>query len=137
MCKYLCSLIFLFYTVLIFGQQKLNYSDQLIQEMATEVYNGCPQYITDGHLKLYKQELEKISIIKIERGNKDQKFLITNRLSSLHLKNKCNPNLKYDTGDSFDPKKFNALKYFFPINKDVKATYILVDDTHYVIRIER
>lgn len=137
MNKYLCSLLFLFSTVFIFGQQKLDYSTQLIREMATEVYKNCPQYLTDEHLNIYKQQFDKISIIKIERGSKDQNFLITNRLSSLQLKNKCNPNLKYDKGDSFDPKKFNALKYFFPIEKDAKTTFILVDDTPYVIRIER
>lgn len=137
MYKYLATSILLLLAGSIFGQQKLNYSDELIKEMATEVFKDCPQYTTDEYINLYKKRFEKVSIIKLERGAKKQDILITKRLSSIGLKNKCNTELKRDSGDSFDPDKFNILKYFFPINKDVKATYILVDNTNYVIRIER
>ncbi len=137
MYKYLATSILLLLAGSIFGQQRLNYSDELIKEMATEVFKDCPQYLTNEYIDLYKKRFAKVSIIKLERGAKKQDIFITKRLSAVGLKNKCNSNLKYDIGDSFDPDKFNVLKYFFPINEDVKAVYILVDNTHYVIRVER
>lgn len=114
-------------------QIKLNFSDEKVNELAKEVYQDAEQYLTDQHLKSYKEFLNRIEIIEvskeeIEKGNYPL-------ISKLILVSKYNNAIDYDKGPDFNIYNFNPLKYFWIIKKDGSSDYIRIYGENYLIRL--
>lgn len=118
-----------------FGQTefRLDPNQSRVQEWANEVYRDCPEYATTEYLEIYNDMLKKVSIIEV--ADFANRYNIEN-LSSMSLKNKCNPDLDYDFGDEFAPEDFNPLKYFFDFYASEDKLY-RVDGTNYLITISK
>lgn len=104
-----------------------------VQSWANEVYRDCPEYASSAHVEIYTAQAKKVSIVEV--ADLSNRYNIT-ELSSVGLKNKCNPDLDYESGDSFSPENFNPLKYFFDFNASEDQMY-LVNGTHYIITISK
>lgn len=91
-----------------------------------EVYGGTP-YMEQSHKNDYISFMKKVEVKKWDGQN--YPFVET-----IDLKNKYNPNLKYDFGSNFKPTNFNPLKYQFDFYQNSKTIY-RVRDTDYMIVI--
>lgn len=93
-----------------------------------EIEAGCwtpPQGYIDGNAIM----LARVEI-KPEPYQANEPYI---RLSTIGLRNKCNPNMQRDEAN-FDPNNFNPLKYFLMFKDGATTTY-RVDNTNYVIVI--
>jgi len=90
-----------------------------------EVYGGTP-YMTDEHKETY---IHDMSIVVVKKWD-GEKYPY---LDEVNLRNKYNPNLKYDIGKDFSNENFNPLKYFF--NFTTKQV-LIVRNTDYMIVID-
>lgn len=97
--------------------------------LAQEVFKDCPEYLTDELLNVYKENLNRVTLIEVSSEQAETHKL----LSKVGLKNKCNATLNYDNNMT-DIYLFNPLKYFF----NYSATEIVryrIDGTNYLISI--
>ncbi|HLU16749.1 MAG TPA: hypothetical protein VKZ76_01740 [Edaphocola sp.] len=99
------------------------------QEFTEEAEQGCPQYMTPGHVSVAAELLARVEI-KTEPIAANENYPL---LSNVQLRNKCNPNMQRDE-NNFDPNNFNPLKYFFNFTPGVSTTY-RVNNSNYLIVI--
>ena len=90
-----------------------------------EVYGGTP-YLEDSHKREYIEFMKKVEV-KVWDG---QDYPI---LETVYLKDKYNPNLKYDFGQKFDPLNFNPLKYQFDFYRESKSVYRVRDSKYMIV----
>lgn len=100
------------------------------QQYANEVFQDCSQYAQPEYLPDYENILSRMEVLTTSTYTSGYTLL-----STVLLKNKCNPDLIRDDASNFDPANFNPLKYnldYFPKGSD-KAYRI--DETSYIIVI--
>jgi hypothetical protein len=100
------------------------------QHYANEVFQGCNHYAQPEYLPDYEDILSRMEVLTTSSYTSGYTLL-----STVLLKNKCNPGLMRDDASNFDPANFNPLKYnldYFPKGSD-KAYRI--DGTSYIIVI--
>lgn len=95
-----------------------------------EVYMECPQYINEQSIAMGVDFLSRLVIHSVSENQYPECRL----LSSVYLKNKCNPQIIYDV-DRFNLYTFNPLKYLFSF-KSTSVAYYRVDGTNYIIEIK-
>ena len=98
-----------------------------VQVYASEVYRDCPDYAGPEYLANYAERLQRVEI-RQEPVTSGETYP---KLSSVSLKNKCNPELVRDELN-FNAGAFNALKYRFNFQSQVQQIY-RVDNTAYII----
>ena len=103
----------------------------IVAKYAQEVYLNCNQYATSDYLDLYKRQIVRTEIIKVDDIQLTGKTI--NNINSLKLKNKCNPLLKYDDASNFSVENFNPLKYYF-LRTDIPL-YYKIYGTSYIIKV--
>lgn len=108
-------------------------ANERLQAWITEVYRDCPQYASEEYFKIYEEQVRKVSVNNV--SDLSNLYNVAN-LTSVGLKNKCNPDLEYDYGTGFSPENFNPLKYFFDFYSTEDRFYI-VDGTNYIITISK
>jgi hypothetical protein len=96
---------------------------------SNEIYRDCPEYTTTDFLKEYSKQIFQVDIIKAP----STEGLTFPLLSSIPLRNKCNPDL-IGEDENFDSANFNPLKYMFNYYTYTDQYYI-VDNTNYVVHI--
>lgn len=111
-----------------FSQIKVD--ENKVAQFAQEVYQNCAQYTTAQYLDIYKNTIRRITIITSKDVQDDKKIV---KISTLSLRDKCNPALKYDTAANFTPAGFNPLKYFFPQNNS--PLFYQIEGTDYIIQV--
>lgn len=107
-------------------------SDQ-VKKWAAEVFQDCPEYLTEAYIEMYRKEVSKVSIKYHESLNE---IYGVSDLSTVGIKDKCNPSLLHDDASTFDPKNFNPLKYFFNFYSDVDNFYH-IEGTNYIITVSK
>jgi len=100
------------------------------QACAEEVYPECPQYIAANYIAKYAKRLARVEI-RTQPITSGEPYRL---LSSAGLVNKCNPGLERDNATTFNPEKFNPLKYFLQFSSSEDVVY-RVDNTVYLIII--
>lgn len=127
--------MFVVFSASLFAQKNIhiNYTDEKVKTLAEEVYKNETQYLTPGHLSMYKTFLNRIEIV--EASDDQLKYGGFPLISTLILKNKYNPDLDYDKGPNFDINSFNPLKYFFVIGKDGASNYYRIYNTKYLVKL--
>lgn len=95
-----------------------------------EVYTNCPEYVDSLHIERGVEILSRIQLHTVDANQYPECLL----LSSVALKNKCNPNLSYDNSN-FDFETFNPFKYLFAFYS-TQTAYFRVDGTNYIIEIK-
>lgn len=133
--KILFTFLTLFVAFISFSQKQVNveYSDQKVKDLASEVYGEYTEYQTPELLKYYKQVLNNTEIIEV--SNEEMNAGNYSLISALILKNKYNQDLDYDKGPNFDITNFNPLKYFFVnSNADGSSPYYKIYKTNYLVR---
>jgi hypothetical protein len=103
---------------------------QKVTNYLTEVYTNCPQYVDSIHIARGIEILSRIQIHIVEENQYPECLL----LSSVALKNKCNPSLSYDQSN-FNFETFNPFKYLFAFYS-TQTAYFRVDGTNYIIEIK-
>src|SRR3989338_1169782 len=124
------SMLFFLVTLAGFSQTefRIDPNQDRVQAWANEVYRDCPEYASSAHVEIYTEQVKKVSIVEV--ADLSNKYNIT-ELSGVGLKNKCNPDLDYESGDSFSPENFNPLKYSFDFYAHEDRAY-LVNGTNYI-----
>ena len=89
-------MLFLSFSV---SSQTIRLDTVKVAKYAQEVYLNCNQYATSDYLDLYKRQIVRTEIIKVDDIQLTGKTI--NNINSLKLKNKCNPLLKYDDASNF------------------------------------
>lgn len=100
------------------------------QQYANEVFLNCNQYAQPAYIPDYVNILSRTEVTTTATYTSGYVLL-----STVLLKDKCNPDLVRDNATNFDPDNFNPLKYnldYYPKNTD-KA--YKVDGTSYIIII--
>ncbi|HTO14389.1 MAG TPA: hypothetical protein VLZ83_01390 [Edaphocola sp.] len=124
-----CSLVFSSFAM-VNAQQ---YNNTVLAAKATqftqEVESNCPQFINQDHINVNQQMLSRVEI-KQQNYQVNEGYTL---MSSVLLKDKCNPYLQRDELN-FDANTFNPLKYFFNFTVGISTTY-RVDNTNYIIVI--
>jgi hypothetical protein len=133
----LLRLLFLSGVVLVnaencFAQTQSTSTDQYqkVTNYMSEVFLNCPQYIDSFHINNGIEFLTRLQVHTVDANLYPECLL----LSSVHLKNKCNPNLTYD-GLNFNIDTFNPFKYNFSFYS-TQTAYFRVDGTNYIIEIK-
>lgn len=108
--------------------QPANTSER-VAVFAEEVYLNCPQYRNAELLSIYESQINRVSLLELT----PEQVINHPLLSTVQLKNKCNPALTYDN-QSFNPTDFNPLKYFFNYTA-TEDVYYRIDNTNYVVII--
>ena len=103
---------------------------QTVSNYLSEVYLNCPQYVDSFHIEMGIEFLTRLQVHTVDANLYPECLL----LSSVHLKNKCNPNLTYD-GLNFNIDTFNPFKYHFSFYS-TQTAYFRVDGTNYIIEIK-
>lgn len=114
---------------LLFSQETANISN--LNQYIEEVYLNCPQYQNDELNLRYSQNLNQVIFHSIPLGEHPNCPL----LSSVGIKNKCNPGLTFSL-DNFSPQTFNPLKYQFNYYSN-ESLYYRVDGLDYIIEIKQ
>jgi len=127
--KFLIVFGFLGYSDAVIAQSESGLHPKTLQ-FANEVYLECPMYVNEELLNLYDKQVRRIEIVQWINGSLNDVKL----LSSVALKNKCNPSLTYE-GANFDGQNFNPLKYFFNYSAS-EDQFIRIDNTNFVIQIK-
>jgi hypothetical protein len=99
------------------------------KKFADEVFANCNVFAGPQYIPEYADYISRVEIIKEPISSGEHYAL----LSTVMLKNKCNPNMKRDE-NNFNPKTFNPMKYFFNYTPKVDTKY-RVDKSEYVILI--
>lgn len=133
----LASTIFLLFGFTGFSQTQTEFridpNYDKLQTLANEVYQDCPEYASQEHLKIYKEQVIKVVIMQV--ADLSDQYDLTD-LSTVGLKNKCNLSLQHDTSVDFNPNTFNPLKYFFDFYASEDKSYH-VSGTNYIITITK
>lgn len=128
-------ILFSLISMSVFSQEKiyLDFSEQVVKKLASEVYSQDTQYLTQAHLSGYNDFLNRIEIIKVS----DEYLAAGNYklISTLDLMSKYNPDLDYDKGPNFDINTLNPLKYFWETKEDGSSNYYGIYQTNYLIRL--
>lgn len=115
------------------AQTNANNSNSLEQKVTSflnEVYLNCNQYVDSLNISRGIDVMNRIQIHVVDVNLYPECLL----LSSVPLKNKCNPDLTYDNG-TFDSETFNPFKYLFAFYS-TQTAYFRVDGTEYIIEIK-
>jgi len=98
-----------------------------------EIYLYCPEYNDPESLSKFVERVGRIKII--ERVNLPNGAIVSEDLSALVIKKKCNPALTSDLkDDQFDRVHFNPLKYAFDFSR-TETSYISVGKSQYIISV--
>lgn len=98
-----------------------------------EVYLNCPEQNDPGSFDKFLERAGRVKII--ERKNLPADAVISGDISTLVIKNKCNPSLTSDLkSDVFDITHFNPLKYAFNFSL-AETSYISLGRSEYVLEI--
>ena len=98
-------------------------------EFSNEVYRDCPEYKTIDFLEIYSSQIYQVEIIEVPTTES----LTFPLLSSIPLRNKCNPELNRDE-ENFDKENFNPLKYLFNYSTYTDQ-YFIVDNSNFVVHL--
>ncbi|WP_118974455.1 hypothetical protein [Taibaiella koreensis] len=96
---------------------------------ADEVFANCTIFAGPSYIPDYAEIISRISVITEPQAAQES----YSRLSTVMLKNKCNPQMTRDESN-FSPSHFNPLKYFLNYYPKVDTKY-RVDNSNYVILV--
>jgi hypothetical protein len=102
----------------------------LVTNYLKEVYLNCPQYVDSLQIARGVEFMSRVVIHSVAVDRYPECLL----LSSVQLKNKCNPSLVNDF-DQFDPDNFNPFKYLFSFYS-TQTAFFRVDGTEFIIEIK-
>ncbi len=125
--------VFLFTPQIVKSQSSQIPQDSLeykVTNYLSEVYLNCPEYADSLHIAHGIEFMSRVYVHHVALNEHPECRL----LSSVHLKDKCNPNLINDV-DHFNPNTFNPFKYLFTFYAP-QAAYFRVDGTEYIIEIK-
>lgn len=132
---FIVSVIFILFGFTGYSQTQAEFridpSTDKVQIWANEVYQDCPEYASAEHVKIYKEQVQKVIITEVADLSNYYDLI---DLSTVGLKNKCNFSLQHDTSVDFSPNNFNPLKYFFDFYASGYKSYH-ISGTNYIITI--